>query len=68
MNDYLLKSLMRQRHEQILNEVNAARFMQPERPCASSGTKVTGVVRYLYRLWKRLITYRMLAVGERKCK
>jgi hypothetical protein len=39
MNDYLLKSMMRQRHEQILDEVTRARLSRLDRPCLNSRMK-----------------------------
>lgn len=39
MNDYLLKSMMRQRHEQILDEVTRARLSRLDRPCLNNRMK-----------------------------
>jgi len=39
MNDYLLKILIRQRHEEILAEVRAAQFSKPGRSCVIPGNK-----------------------------
>mgnify|MGYP001544876818 FL=1 len=38
MSDYFLKFLMRQRHEQIMEEIRGTRYLQPEQPCMRSRT------------------------------
>jgi len=39
MNDYFLKILSRQRHEEILEEVRAAQFSKPGNSCGIPGNK-----------------------------
>ena len=48
MNDYFLRILSRQRHEEILNGVKASHFSQLERFRVFCGTKVIGIFRYLF--------------------
>jgi len=60
MNDYFLKILIRQRHEEICTELKTARLSRMERPHMVSGCirvlqSLLGIEKILdYRSWQRM--------------
>jgi len=66
MNDYFLRILIRQRHEQILAEVRAARLLQPGRSRATRGNKSIRLLRSFFAQWKRPLVFQPPAADERK--
>ena len=67
MNDYFLRSMMRQRHEQILAEVRAARLSQLDRPRMGCGLKKKiCMFRSFFRQSKSSMVYKRPVLDERK--
>jgi len=59
MNDYLLRSMMRQRHEQILTEVNLSRTLPTDRPQLDCGLmEKIRMVWSSFRLWFKPAAHR----------
>ena len=65
MNDYFLRILAKQRHEQILTEFNTARHLQREPPRVSRWTWLIGIFRHFIGQRRRPIAFRPVATDER---
>ena len=63
MNDYFLKILIRQRHAEILQELNLARLPQPESPSTTS--TITRTLQSLFAV-RKIPVYLPLAEDESK--
>ena len=67
MNDYFLRNMIRQRHEQILDEVSAARLSRLDRPRLNYGLKkMTRMFFSVLRLCKSPTVFIRTALDERK--
>ena len=65
MNDYFLKGMIRQRHEQILDEVARARLSRLDRPSLDCQTsKIIGIFYSFIRQWTRPKAHRKPALEE----
>jgi len=65
MNEYFIRSMTRQRHEQILAEVRRSRLSQLDRPRMTGGIKkmILGLCSFLMQR-KRPMVYRRTAMDE----
>jgi len=65
MNDYFLRSMIRQRHEQILDEVTTARLSRLDRPCSNCRmNKVIHMLNAFIGQWTKPKAHRQPALEE----
>ena len=67
MNDYLLRILMRQRHEQILAEVRSAQLSQTGHSRVTRSNRSIRLFRSFFAQWKKRMVFQPLVTDERKC-
>jgi len=67
MNDYLLRILIRQQHEQILAEVRAAQLSQTGRSRVTRSNRSIRLFRSFFAQRKKRMVFQPLVVDERKC-
>ena len=67
MNDYLLRILIRQQHEQILAEVRAAQLSQTGRSRVTRSNRSIHLFRSFFAQWKKRMIFQPLVADERKC-